>query len=125
MWAFQVAHVCFCHFKCNYTHYSLSSCIGLHVSLPTLYTCEVLFYLHMHMLAVICVITTCTSIDYLPQLDQVMHAALYKCFDHKRGLLLIATAYNWSINFSGWCVSWSVYVRLYLTGFKYECAKEL
>ena len=85
-------------FKCNYTHYSLSLCIGLHAHVfITLFTSKVLFYMHTHMLAVIYVITTCTSID-LPQLDQVMHADAYKCFDHKHGLLLIASAYNSSIN---------------------------
>ena len=44
-------------------------------------THEVLFYMHTHVLAVLCVITTCTSIDS-PQLDQVTCTATSQCFDH-------------------------------------------
>ena len=54
--------------------------------------------MYMRVLAVICFITTCTSID-LPQPDQVTHAAAYQYFDHKRGLwLYIASTYNWNID---------------------------
>ena len=58
-----------------------------------LFTCRVLFYTHTHVLAVMRIITTCTFID-LSQLDQVTHATAYKFFDQRRGLLLIANAYN-------------------------------
>ena len=49
LWTSLVAHVCFRHFTCNYAHYSLSSCIGLHTSSPPLYTQS--FILHAHAIA--------------------------------------------------------------------------
>ena len=49
-------------------------------------------YIHTRVLAVIHVITSCTSINS-PQLDQVTHAAAYQCFDHKHGQLFIVSIY--------------------------------
>ena len=87
-------------------------CVQGYMHLHHLFTCEVLFYMHTRVLAVICVISTCTSIDS-PQLDQVTHPTAYKCFDR---------AYNWSIN--QWLACKLVWI-LTANSFKYEGTEEL
>ena len=77
--AMRVARACYMQLN------ALSITIMYRATLIFIFTCKVLFYTHMHLLAMICVISTCSSIG-LPQPDQVMRAAAYQCFDYKHGL---------------------------------------
>ena len=46
----------------NYMHYQLPSCLGLHTSSPPFCT-QSFIYTHTRVLAVVRIITTCTSLD--------------------------------------------------------------